>query len=204
MADLSAPLILASASPRRREILETLGLVFEVRRSGIAEQRRRGEDPQDYVRRLSAEKAEDVVGRLEGAEGVEGAPFVLGADTTVVVDRQVLDKPRDDSESRAMIERLSGRAHRVLTGVSLCRAGPGVLGSVVVATTVQFRSLEARTIEAYVASGEGRDKAGAYGIQGIGSGLVERIEGSYFNVVGLPAAEVVVLLEEHGALQQWP
>ncbi len=201
MADQVAPLVLASASPRRREILETLGLSFDVKKSGILEERRPGEGPEAYVRRLSAEKVDDVLAK-PGQGGPP--PYVLGADTTVVVDGDILDKPRDDAEARGMIARLSGRGHRVLTGVALGRLGRGILGGIVVETTVYFRALEARTIDAYVASGEGRDKAGAYGIQGLGSGLVERIEGSYFNVVGLPAAEVLVLLENHGALGRWP
>ncbi|MBW2463749.1 MAG: septum formation inhibitor Maf [Deltaproteobacteria bacterium] len=201
MADQVAPLVLASASPRRRDILGTLGIRFEVKKSGVPEERRPSEGPEAYVRRLSGEKVDDVLASLAQAGP---PPFVLGADTTVVVDGDILDKPRDAAESRGMIERLSGRAHRVLTGVTLGQLGRGQLGSIVVHTTVCFRALDAQTIDAYVASGEGRDKAGAYGIQGLGSGLVEGIEGSYFNVVGLPAAEVIVLLEDHGALRRWP
>lgn len=201
MASQVAPLVLASASPRRRDILKTLGLSFEVKVSAVTEERRPGEGPEAYVRRLSTEKAADVLTALANAAP---SPFVLGADTTVVIDGEVLDKPRDDAEARVMITRLSGTTHQVLTGVALGRVGRGVFGASVVRTNVRFRALETRTIDAYVASGEGRDKAGAYGIQGLGSGLVGAIEGSYFNVVGLPAAEVIVLLEDHGALRRWP
>jgi len=131
-------------------------------------------------------------------------PFILGADTTVVLGDEVLEKPRDDVESRSMIARLSGRAHRVITGVSIARVGEGVLSTIAAATEVRFRVLDDAEIDGYVRSGEGRDKAGAYGIQGLGSGLVAAVDGGYFNVVGLPAAEVVELLREVGALVRWP
>lgn len=201
MAELTAPLVLASASPRRREILDRLGLSFEVVPSEVVETGREGESPVDYVCRLSVEKADSVAAALAARAP---APFVLGADTTVVLGDEVLDKPQDDEEARSMIARLSGRQHSVVTGVSLVRSGVGRIETISVETLVTFRALTDATIDGYVASGEGRDKAGAYGIQGIGSGLVAHVNGCYFNVVGLPAAAVVSLLEGTGAVSRWP
>ncbi len=201
MAELAAPLVLASASPRRREILETLGLAFEVAPSDAPEVRAEGEAPRAYVERLSAEKAVAVARALEAREP---SPFVLGADTTVVADGEVLEKPVDDADATRIIATLSGRSHRVITGVSVARAPDGVLRTIASETEVTFRALTEAEIAAYVASGEGRDKAGAYGIQGLGSGLVTSLVGDYFNVVGLPASAVVRLLFEVGALERWP
>jgi septum formation protein len=200
LAELAAPLILASASPRRREILETLGLTFEVLPSDVPEVRRPGEQPRDYVERLSADKALHVV---RAREERRPTPFVLGADTTVVLGGEVLEKPRDDADAKRIIARLSGRTHRVITGVSVARA-EGLLRTIASETEVTFRALSEDEVTAYVASGEGRDKAGAYGIQGLGSGLVTALVGDYFNVVGLPASAVIQLLFEVGALSRWP
>ncbi len=201
MAELAAPLILASASPRRREILTRLGLSFEVMPSEVPEVRGEGESPRDYVTRLSADKA----GSVAGATGDRSpAPFVLGADTTVAIGDEVLEKPVDDPDATRIIRRLSGRAHRVITGVSVARAGEGVLRTIASETEVRFRGLSDAEVAAYVATGEGRDKAGAYGIQGLGSGLVTSLSGDYFNVVGLPASAVIQLLFEVGALARWP
>jgi len=189
-------LVLASASPRRREILETLGLAFEVDPSRAEEAPRDGEAPRELALRLAADKAREVSARRP-------SDAVLGADTVVVLDGAALGKPADEAEARAMIGRLSGRWHEVITGVALARDGIAV-ETLAVTTRVRFAALSQERIARYAATGEGLDKAGAYGVQGIGAGLVERIEGSYANVVGLPAHETVLLLERHGALGAWP
>ena len=180
-------LILASASPRRAELLAAAGFSFETLVVDIDERPHPGESSDAYVRRLAAEKsaaAADII-RAPGA-------IVLGADTAVVIDGQILGKPRDDDDAAAMLRRLSGRAHDVVTGVSL-RAGPVEVGCVEV-TTVEFSVLDEADVAWYVASGEGRDKAGAYAIQGLAARFIPRIHGSYSNVVGLPVASVHALL----------
>ena len=193
-------LVLASGSPRRREILGVLGLSFTVVPSDVDESRRDGEPAMAWVRRAACAKAEDVARRMTGSP----PPFVLGADTIVVVDDEPLGKPRDDADARRMIAMLAGRWHEVATGIAIARAGQGVVHEETVVTRVRFRELDARAIDAYVASGEGRDKAGAYGVQGLASGMVKEVSGSYHNVVGLPAAETIVALEHVGALPEWP
>ncbi len=188
-------LVLASASPRRREILATLGIAFDVDPSGASEEAR-GEAPEALARRLAREKALEVSER-------SGERFVLGADTIVVDGGAVLGKPEDDEDARRMIAQLAGRWHEVITGVALARGG-AVLEDLAVTTRVHLLPMDAARVARYVASGEGRDKAGAYAVQGIASGLCDRLDGSYTNVVGLPAAETVALLERHGALGAWP
>lgn len=187
-------LVLASASPRRRAILETLGLRVVVVPSAADERGREGEAPDAFARRLAGDKAREVAARQEG--------YVLGADTVVVVDGEVLGKPRGDDDAARMLRRLGGRWHEVITGVAI--VGCGAPEIISVTTRVRFRELSEARIERYVATGEGRDKAGAYAVQGIGAGLVREIEGSYSNVVGLPAAETIDLLERVGALAGWP
>ena len=172
-----APIVLASASPRRAELLRAAGIPFEVDAAAIDEVPRPGERPEDYVLRLAREKAE-VVGRRKS-----GSP-VLGADTEVVVDGLILGKPADDSEAARMLDRLSGRAHDVVTGVALIANGQVL--TAIERTEVRFLPLTADEIAWYIRSGEPRDKAGAYAIQGLASRFVERIDGSYSNVVGLP------------------
>lgn len=189
-------LVLASASPRRRQILETLGLTFEVAPSDVDESERAGEAPGALARRLAECKALAV-------SKTHGDAFVLGADTVVVLDGQALNKPEDDAHAARMVGSLAGRWHEVVTGVALARDG-ALLEGLAVRTRVKFREVSEARIARYVATGEGRDKAGAYAVQGIGAGLVERVDGSYANVVGLPAAETVDLLERHGALEAWP
>lgn len=189
-------LVLASASPRRREILATLGVAFEVVPSGAAEEEREGERPEALARRLARDKALEVSRRV-------GDRFVLGADTVVVVEGRVLGKPADDDHARAMLRALSDRWHEVITGVALARGG-AVLEDLAVTTRVHDAPLSAERIERYVATGEGRDKAGGYAVQGVASGFCDRLEGSYGNVVGLPAAETVALLERHGVIAGWP
>ncbi|MCZ7686529.1 MAG: Maf family protein [Sandaracinaceae bacterium] len=189
-------LVLASASPRRREILATLGVAFEVVPGGAAEEEREGERPEALARRLARDKALEVSRRV-------GDRFVLGADTVVVVEGRVLGKPADDDHARAMLRALSNRWHEVITGVALARGG-AVLEDLAVTTRVHVAPLSAERIERYVATGEGRDKAGGYAVQGVASGFCDRLEGSYGNVVGLPAAETVALLERHGVIAGWP
>jgi septum formation protein len=206
-------LILASASPRRRELLAQAGYTFEVRPAHIPEDPLPGEDPIVYVTRLAREKAEAVfremraVNRglsLSGAS-LSGASFqnkcldgqsVLGADTTVTLDSAILGKPADAEDAARMLRLLSGRTHRVITGVALVTAqGTEVAAEV---TAVRFLTLSDEEIRAYVATGEPMDKAGAYGIQGRAARWIPRIEGCYFNVVGLPLALVSSLLESAG------
>ena len=181
-------LILASGSPRRAELLRAAGYAFDVAAADVDESPRGGESPSLYVRRLAAEKSAAV-----SAKAPAGA-IVLGADTTVVVDDEILAKPRDDVDASAMLKRLSGRRHDVITGVSL-RCGAFEIGRVE-STAVVFAPLTDDEIAWYVGTGEGRDKAGAYAIQGYASRFIPRIEGSYSNVVGLPVACVRELLTE--------
>ncbi len=173
-------LILASASPRRRELLTVAGFRFTVRVRPVEETRAAGESADDYVRRLAREKAEAAwAGRDE---------IVLGADTTVVIDDRVLEKPRDAEDARRMLRLLSGRTHTVITGICLRHAGGAMIDAE--STRVHFVELSEREIEEYVASGEPMDKAGAYAIQGLAAKFVDRVEGCYFNVMGLPVALV--------------
>lgn len=194
---LARTLVLASASPRRREILGRLGLSFEVAPSDIDESQHEAEAPHAYVARLALSKAEAVQGRAEPCA-------VLGSDTTVVLDDRVLNKPRDLLESEQMLRSLSGREHVVHTGVAIVLFPERTSRVLVVSTRVRFRALSEATIAAYVASREGMDKAGSYGIQDLGAALVSEVHGSYSGVVGLPAAETIELLESLGVLESWP
>lgn len=192
-------LVLASASPRRAEILATLGIDFEVRPSHADEASLCVDDHVDFVREAALLKLRSALSNM----APEGA-YALAADTIVCVDDVRLGKPSNDDDALSMLKRLSGRGHVVRTAVALGRAGKGPLETCVVETRVWFRALSEIALGRYIATGEPRDKAGAYGVQGVASGFVTRLEGSYTNVVGLPAAEVVALLLEHGALEQWP
>jgi nucleoside triphosphate pyrophosphatase len=187
-------LVLASASPRRRELLAQAGYVFEVHPAHIPEEPLAGEDPIAYVVRLAREKALAVYEKLT-ADGSAGGQqlVVLGADTTVTLDGQILAKPEDAADAARMLRLLSGRTHRVITGVALATA-EGVEAAAEV-TGVRFLTISDEEIAAYVATGEPMDKAGAYGIQGRAARWIPRIEGCYFNVVGLPLAVVATLLE---------
>lgn len=183
-------LVLASASPRRRELLTQAGYMFEVRPAHVPEDSLPGEEPIAYVVRLAREKAEAVYRELAGSNDELA---VLGADTTVVVDREILAKPEDAADAARMLRMLSGRTHRVITGVALATAeGTEVAAEV---TAVRFVALAEEEIAAYVATGEPMDKAGAYAIQGGAAKWIPRIEGCYFNVVGLPLALVRAMLE---------
>jgi septum formation protein len=182
---MTEPLTLASSSPRRRQLLEMLGLTVRVVAPNIPEVRRPVETPVDYVERLAREKALSVRGRL-----------VLGADTTVVVRDEILEKPADAADALRMLRKLQGRTHQVVTSVALV-AGERIHQATDV-TNVTFRRLDDDFLRAYVATGEPMDKAGAYGIQGYGAALVERVEGDFFGVMGLPLRLVLGLLEEAG------
>ena len=197
---MSPRLVLASASPRRQELLRSAGIAFTVRPANIPEQPREGESPHDFAQRMAREKALAVFQKhLDD--------FVLGADTIVVVDGQILGKPRDGADAARMLRLLSGRSHRVTTAV--CLAGPVSARSSdrqpnaafednrSETTLVTVDKLSDEDIQSYIATGEPMDKAGAYGIQGIPSRWITRIEGDYFNVVGLPVALVYRMLKLH-------
>ena len=183
-------LVLASASPRRRELLHGAGVPFSVQPSDIEEQRAAGEDAEEYTLRAARLKANAVAGSQPPGT------WVLAADTTVVLDGTVLGKPKSEADAAKMLRLLSGRRHRVLTAVVLVQTGGDEPIELLCETSVWFRPLDAATIHEYLATGEPMDKAGAYGIQGRGAMLVSSIEGSYTNVVGLPLAETIQLLAE--------
>jgi septum formation protein len=188
-------LVLASRSPRRRELLEQLGLALEVRPTDADETVLAGEAPRDYVLRVARDKARAAPGAV-----------VLAADTAVVLGGEVLGKPADAGEARRMLERLSGTRHEVLTGVCVRRAAAAALAvelEVVVATTVRFARLSPAAIAWYVGTGEPLDKAGAYAIQGAGGAFVLEVSGSVSNVVGLPLAETADLLRRAGFPLPW-
>jgi len=183
-------LILASASPRRRELLAQAGYSFTVDAADVDESLREGERAEEYVLRLAVEKAQAVLARHTDEED---SLIVLGADTSVVLDEQILGKPADGHDARRMLQRLSGRRHRVLTGVAAATRMRVVSG--VESTEVVFAEISAQELDAYCATKEPLDKAGAYGIQGYAARWIPRIEGCYFNVMGLPIARVVGLIE---------
>lgn len=182
-------IILASQSPRRQDLLRQAGIPFRVAAPGVAEVRIEGEGPAAYVERLAREKALAVAADRAGG-------WVLAADTTVALDEHVLEKPASPAEAARMLGLLSGRVHEVLTGVCVRRAAR--LWSGVEITRVEFAALTDGEIEDYANSGEPLDKAGGYAIQGRASRFIPRIEGCYFNVVGLPVARVCRMLREAG------
>jgi septum formation protein len=200
-------LVLASASPRRRDLLLQAGYRFEVHPAHIPEDPLPGEDPIVYVTRLAREKAEAVYRELTFGTSPSKIPLdeqssslvVLGADTTVTLDNTILGKPENAGDAARILRLLSGRTHRVITGVAVVSAkGTEVAAE---ATAVRFLTLSDGEIDEYIATGEPMDKAGAYGIQGRAARWIPRIEGCYFNVMGLPLALVCSLLESHpGAL----
>ena len=172
-------LVLASSSPRRQAYLKDLGIPFRRVAPDVDETRRRGESPRAYVRRIALEKASVVSERYPSS-------WVVSADTTVVIDKTVLGKPRDAAHARKMLRQLSGRSHRVLSGIALVHRADAVVRSAVSSTRVFIRRLNDDEIRWYVGTGEPLDKAGAYGAQGKGGLLVARVEGSFSNVVGFP------------------
>ena len=185
-------LVLASQSPRRRELLEQLGVALEVRPAHADESVHPGEAAPDYVLRVARDKARTVAG-----------DFVLAADTAVVLRGEVLGKPRDAADARRMLSALSGTAHEVLTGVCVRRAAVRIEASAVVSSTVRFAKLSPAQIAWYVETREPLDKAGAYAIQGAGGAFVLGVEGSVSNVVGLPLAETADLLRRAGFPLPW-
>jgi len=188
-------LVLASASPRRREILTEAGIDFEVAPSSIDEQPQPGETARALVERLAREKALDVAHTLAG-----GPPRpVLGADTIVVVDGEILGKPRDVDHAVAMLSRLVGRGHEVLTAIALAWSDARAIESQVVATRVVMRAASREELVEYVALGESLDKAGAYALQGGARRFVTEVVGSSTNVIGLPIDETLALLDRLGA-----
>jgi septum formation protein len=192
----SIPLVLASASPRRKTLLEAAGLRFEIVESGINEIRREGESAIDFALRMAAEKALDVSARRPAA-------LVLAADTVVECDGQILGKPADPAEARAMLQTLSGNTHTVVTAFAIA-AARSIADSLSVISRVTFRLLSIDEIAEYVASGAPLDKAGAYGIQDAGAGFIARVEGSRDNVMGLPVREVLTALRRHGLATSSP
>ncbi len=191
-------LVLASASPRRRELLSRAGYCFRALAPAVDESARRGEPPAACARRLARAKAADVAARLPAPRSVR---IVVGCDTVVAVGGTILGKPRDDAEAGRMLRRLSGREHSVISGVALLRQTPsGTMQWRVFAveTRVRFRRISADEIRAYIATGDPADKAGAYGIQEGAAHFVLRIRGSVTNVIGLPLAEAVVALRRWG------
>jgi septum formation protein len=186
----SPALVLASTSPRRRALLAAAGIRFSLDDSGIEEVRRPGEPAPDFAQRMAEEKALAVSRRTDGA-------MVLGADTIVECEGQVLGKPSDERDAHRMLRMLSGRFHTVITAFALAHAG-NLVESRAVTSRVRFRPLDLAEIEAYVRTGEPMDKAGAYGIQAEGAGLVVEVEGPRDNVMGLPVSEVLRALRRHG------
>ena len=187
-------LVLASASPRRRELLTQAGFEFQIHPARIPEDPHPGEDPIHYVTRLAREKAEAVYKTLSSTHPDLAIPAlaVLGADTTVTLDEHILGKPDSPADAARMLRLLSGRTHRVITGVSLVTANR--IETAAEITAVQFLTLSEQEIAAYIATGEPNDKAGAYAIQGQAARWIPRIQGCYFNVVGLPISLVSTLL----------
>jgi len=191
---MTTVLVLASASPRRQELLRNAGIAFVVQSTDIPEIPRKGELPRSFAERLAREKALFVFGQ-------RAHDFVLGADTIVTVDGQILGKPRDGADAARMLRLLSGRQHQVTTGV--CLVGPEQTGFSDVrseTTLVTMDILRENDVRSYIASGEPMDKAGAYAIQGIASRWISKIDGDYCNVVGLPVALVWRMLKQHGVV----
>jgi septum formation protein len=182
---VSESLILASTSPRRRQLLEMLGIEVIVQPANIPEQPRPGETPIAYSSRLAREKADQVPGDL-----------VLGADTIVVLDDEILEKPADSDHALVILRKLAGRTHQVVTSVALKHGGLTRIRTDM--TSVRFRPSTDEALRGYIATGEPMDKAGAYGIQGYGASLIERVEGDFFGVMGLPLRLVLDLLEDAG------
>jgi len=190
---LSTRLILASASPRRRELLRVVGVPFRVVPSRIEEVPRQGESPLRFARRAACEKGEEVAARNPSV-------FILSADTIVVAKGEILGKPANREEGRRMLSLLAGREHLVHTAACLLRADGGYRDGLCVTTRVRFRSLTRVEIAAYLRTGESDDKAGAYAAQGAGNLLIDRISGSFTNVVGLPMTQTLAMLLRAGLL----
>jgi septum formation protein len=195
-------LILASASPRRRELLERMGLALQILPADVDETPRPGERPNDYARRIAAAKCDLIADRLAGALGEGAAPPVVGADTTVIVDDRILGKPTDEADARAMLTLLAGRRHEVTTAYKI-RHGDRAVDRAVT-TLVAVRALRAAELDAYLACGEWRGKAGGYAVQGIAGAFITELRGSHTNVIGLPLAELLADLQALEALPRYP
>lgn len=182
--------ILASASPRRKEILQNTKLDFDIQKSDIEEVILENESPEDMVVRLAYEKAYDVAQKNKDK-------LVIGADTIVALDNEVLGKPKDKEEAYQMIKKLSNKTHKVITGISLINISHGMVVNDYVVSLVTFKDLSEDSIKDYINTNESLDKAGAYGIQGYGALLVDNIQGDYFNIVGLPISKLSDLLKDH-------
>ena len=183
-------IILASASPRRKEILQNTKLKFEIQKSDIEEVILENESPESMVVRLEYEKAYDVAQKNKDK-------LVIGADTIVALDNEVLGKPKDKEEAYQMIKKLSNKTHKVITGISLINISHGMVVNDYVVSLVTFKDLSEDSIKDYINTNESLDKAGAYGIQGYGALLVDNIQGDYFNIVGLPISRLSDLLKNH-------
>jgi septum formation protein len=183
--------ILASGSPRRRELLASIGLTFDVMPSDVPEVRQAGESPEEYVARLSRDKAAVIAAKHDDA-------WVIAADTTVLLGDQLLEKPADDDDAKRMLSTIAGKTHTVYTGVTLQHAASGWRDTRVAETEVRMLPLDDRDIAWYVSTGEPRDKAGAYAAQGLGGMFIDSIHGSYTNVVGLPLALLFQMLRRAG------
>jgi septum formation protein len=190
----SCKVVLASSSPRRRELLNLIGIAHEVRPANLDESMRPRETPRRHAERLARDKASAVAMR-------DPDLITIAADTIVVINRKVLGKPVDKEDAARMLAMLSGREHTVITAVAVSRGKK--LRSAIEEVKVKFRRLREEEIEAYIATGEPMDKAGAYGIQGFGATIVERVEGDYFAVMGLPLVRLIGLMREVGVVYQF-
>lgn len=187
-------IVLASSSPRRRELLGNIGLEFEILTDDSDEEFVPGELPEDTVMRLSAQKARSV------ADRIDGDALVIGADTVVAIDGKILGKPKDEQDAERMLTALSGRRNTVFTGVTVINTSDWKAVSEFERTDVKFRDISADEIRRYIKSGEPMDKAGAYGIQNLGALLIDGIDGDYFNVVGLPLCRLGMILKREFGL----
>lgn len=192
--DLSPQFILASASPRRQELLHSVGLKFKIIPAHVNEDYREGESPKEHVKRLALDKARAIAHKYPES-------LVLGADTIVVIDDMILGKPKSKSQARKMLEQLSGRAHKVFTGFTLSHTASRFIKTKVIQSAVQFKKISPEEMEWYISCDEPYDKAGGYAVQGKGASFIKSIRGSYTNVIGLPLCEVLEELKMLGAIR---
>ena len=193
MISLSASLILASASPRRQELLRAMGLKFKTVPAYVNENYLAGESPRQHVKRLSNDKAMVIAKKYPEA-------WVLGADTIVVIDGLVLGKPKNEFQAREMLQKLSGREHKVFTGFTIARLAAEIYQTKVIQSAVQFKTISPKEMKWYVACDEPYDKAGGYAVQGKGACFIKSIRGSYTNVIGLPLCEVLEAFNKLGSI----
>ncbi|MGB7293820.1 MAG: Maf family protein [Thermodesulfobacteriota bacterium] len=191
---MTSKLVLASSSPRREKLFRKLGLDFKIISPNVVEKHTNGESPVEYVLRISLEKA------LAVAAALEHKQIVIGADTIVVCDGDILGKPEDEEEAKSMLMRLSGRYHEVMTGLSIVNSKGEIMHTEYVKSMVKFKSLKPDEIEEYVNTKEPLDKAGGYAAQGIGAFMIEEIQGSFTNVVGLPLSSLSNALKNLGII----